>query len=117
MKLGKQAVPTVGKLAGLILNLNKIKKEMTTTQIKTPSDLKFAVERSSTDSFFFTRSSMKFFGDTMQNYGLRQPAVIVTTLGKTHAAYELYRKHPVKHGNQQSAWFDSVTFNQVFPRC
>ena len=34
----------------------------------TPSELKYNVEE--TGSHYFERSSMKFFGDTMRNYGV-----------------------------------------------
>ena len=74
----------------------------------TPAALK---ERVSTgkDSHFFERSSMKFFGDTMANYGVRAGLVTVTTSsGVTHQCYELYRKQPVKQGLKSSAFFGST---------
>lgn len=40
-------------------------------QIRTASELKAAVD--ATGSHFFTRDTMRFFGDTMANYGVRQP--------------------------------------------
>lgn len=80
----------------------------------TPSELKSHVEQSETESYFFTRDSMRFFGDTMKNYGVR--AAEVETYGsKIVQCWELYRKRPVKHGNQQSAYFDKETFQRVFP--
>lgn len=91
--------------------------------IKTPSDLKYAVEQRGTESHFFTRKTMSFFGDTMRNYGVR-----LTTLHSNYDAngewvgadvieipvYELYRKHPVKHGLTDSAYFDVQTFQRVY---
>ena len=71
----------------------------------TPSELKYNVE-SGEDSFFFTCSSMKFFGDTMRNYGVRNAG----------DCWELYRKHPVSHGLKDSAYFDKVTFKRVFKK-
>jgi hypothetical protein len=66
----------------------------------TPSQLKYNHESLNPNSFYFSRDSMRFFGDTMQNYGV-----------KTHAdSYELYRKHPVKHGLSNSAYFDKTSF-------
>lgn len=59
---------------------------------------------------------MRFFGDTMKNYGLRQPREVETVSGQKAVAYELTRRHPVKMGNQKSAWFDSSTFALVFPK-
>jgi hypothetical protein len=57
---------------------------------------------------------MKFFGDRMANYGIRQPREIVTQSGETVRAYELVRRHPVRHGLQASAWFHAETFELVF---
>lgn len=95
---------------------------MTTPTIKTPSDLKFAVEQAGHESHFFTRKTMSFFGDTMRNYGVRK--VWITTAsehlgnGVTQSSeklvYELYRKQPVKHGMSDSAYFDTETFKRVF---
>jgi len=73
----------------------------------TPSELKRNVEQ--TGSYFFTRKTMKCFGDTMKNYGVRK-AVIDTPTQKNIKAWELHRKRPVKHGAQSSAYFDCITF-------
>lgn len=51
----------------------------------------------------------------MSNYGVRQPREIETHSGPV-LAYELTRRHAVKHGNQASAYFDAVTFGRVFPK-
>ena len=72
----------------------------------TPSELKSHVEQYSN---FFERSTMRFFGDTMKNYGCRK-----VTIGERDL-YELYRKRPVKHGLSESAYFDAETFTRVFP--
>jgi hypothetical protein len=82
--------------------------------IKTPYDLKYAVEANGQEPHFFTRGSMKFFGDTMRNYGIKQPAEIQTHSGPV-LAFELYRKRPVKHGLDSSAYFCASTFRRVFP--
>lgn len=66
----------------------------------TPSDLKYHHLRLNPDSHFFDRGTMRFFGDTMANYGVKD-------LGD---CYELRRKRPVKHGLKSSAFFDKVTF-------
>ena len=81
--------------------------------IKTASDLKFEIERLHPDSMFFARENMKFFGDTMGNYGVRQPRKIVDIMGDERIAYELYRKQPVKHGLSKSHFFDAETLTQV----
>jgi hypothetical protein len=84
--------------------------------IKTAADLKRHVESAGHDSHFFTRSTMKFFGDTMSNYGVRQPREIETNMGERIQAYELVRRRAVKHRLQDSAWFHADTFARVFPK-
>ena len=76
-----------------------------TTAIKNPSDLKWLMERDP-DSVFFSRDNMKFFGDTMSNFGLRKPKEIEDIMGDIRFAYELYRKRPVKNGLDSSSWFE-----------
>lgn len=66
-----------------------------------PSQLKYKVQE--TGSYFFDRSSMKFFGDRMSNYGVR-------SAGEN---WELYRKRAVKHGLQSSSYFNKTTFKKV----
>lgn len=66
----------------------------------TPSELKFHHRRLCPSSHYFDRDSMRFFGDTMSNYGVI-----------THEdCYELRRKRPVKAGLKHSVYFDKVTF-------
>jgi hypothetical protein len=77
----------------------------------TSSELKYHVE--SVEPYFFTRQTMKFFGDTMKNYGVRGPVEIDTPSGPA-TVYELYRRRPVKHGLQKSAYFDVTTFKRRF---
>ena len=68
----------------------------------TPSELKYHHLLLNPDSHFFDRETMRFFGDTMGNYGVI-----------THEdCYELRRKRPVKHGLCSSVFFDKVTFEQ-----
>lgn len=84
------------------------------TKIRTASDLKYYVEQSGHEPYFFARSSMKFFGDRMSNYGVRQPREVLTHSGPV-MAYELTRRRPVKHGLQESAFFHAETFARVHP--
>lgn len=72
-------------------------------KIRTPSQLKGFVQNG-TDSHFFDRSSMKFFGDTMRNYGVRH-VTIERRDGEVAKAVELYRRMPVKGRLQNSAYF------------
>jgi hypothetical protein len=87
-----------------------------------PSELKAHVEQGQ-DNFFFTRKTMNFFGDTMSNYGVRDGGKMETLYNdkgnytgvpRTIELWELYRKHPVKHGLDSSAYFDKITFKRVF---
>jgi len=89
----------------------------------TPSELKYQVEQAGHESYFFERKTMKFFGDTMKNYGVRDGGFIKTSYdengnycpdGCTIECWELYRKRPVKHGLQESAFFSKQTFKKVF---
>lgn len=77
------------------------------------SELKAAVESSGRESFFFTRKTMAFFGDRMSNYGVRGPLTISTYSGPAEV-WELYRRKPVKHGLNSSAFFTTDTFEQRF---
>lgn len=73
----------------------------------TVTDIKYTYQRLSCvdgrNRHFFDRDTMKFFGDTMANYGVRDAGPY----------WELYRRRPVKHGLNTSAYFDKVTFDQV----
>ena len=76
----------------------------------TKTELKEKVE--ATGSHFFERDSMKFFGDTMKNYGVCSAVIDTHTKGGIET-WELYRKNPVKHGNQKSAYFRKDNFERV----
>lgn len=87
------------------------------------SELKYQVESHKHDSKFFSRGNMRFAGDTMRNYGVRTATIhtlydandqFVGKQGVDIEVWELYRKNPVKHGLQKSAFFDKVTFRQRF---
>jgi hypothetical protein len=69
----------------------------------TSSELKELHEYHNPESFYFDRKTMRFFGDTMKNYGVRR--ISANTV-------ELYRKKPVKHGLQNSAFFNTVTYKK-----
>lgn len=92
------------------------------TTIRTPADLKYAVESRGTESHFFTRNNMRFAGDTMRNFGLCT-AYIATDYdsedryvgergGIVVQVYMLYRKQPVKRGVRSPFFFDMTTFKQ-----
>ena len=82
----------------------------------TPSELKRLHERHQPNSFFFDRKSMRFFGDTMANYGVKSSTVACKSWdGKYIMCWELYRRTPVKNGNQSSGFFHETTFERVHP--
>ena len=69
----------------------------------TPSELKSRYQATHPHGHFFDRRTMRFFGDTMANYGVRDAG--------THWA--LYRKRPVKHGLDTTHFLDKVTFDET----
>ena len=74
----------------------------------TSSELKYLYETNEkeTGKHFFTRNTMKFFGDTMSNYGVCK--TIVNNKWDNSDSFEcfkLYRKKPVKHNLQTDAFF------------
>lgn len=77
-----------------------------------PSELKREVKERGEDSHFFTRESMKFWGDTMANYRVR--SATVDTRDGPIECWELYRRRPVKHGVDGSAFFAKDSLRQVF---
>lgn len=71
--------------------------------IKTASDLKYWHEYHNPNSHFFDRKTMKFFGDTMKNFGVK----------RWKNCYELYRRRPVEHGLYKSFYFELDTLKQI----
>lgn len=88
------------------------------------SELKYHVEQANIESYFFDRKSMKFFGDTMANYGVRSELVQsnydaegnYVEDGVWIEVWELYRKKAVKHGNKSSSYFAKDNFRRVHPK-
>ena len=87
----------------------------------TATELKSNVEQGQ-DRYFFTRDTMRFFGDTMHNYGVKDGGTRLSNWDKegkyieaprTIEVWELYRKHPVKHDLQSSAYFDKESYSRV----
>lgn len=73
----------------------------------TPSQLRYHIEQTGQEPYFFTRETMRFFGDTMANFGCRKAT------HKGTLCWELYRKRPVKHGLRGSFFFDQQSFGRV----
>lgn len=65
----------------------------------TPQELKALFEERNIHTFFFTRDAMRFFGDTMKNFG-------VCSVGNY---WQLFRKKPVAHGRTDSFYFHKET--------
>lgn len=81
----------------------------------TASELKYQIENAGTARFFFTRETMKCFGDTMKNYGVR-PVTITTITGDTVDCWELYRRRKTSKGLTSSAYFQRDTLEQRWPQ-
>ena len=87
----------------------------------TASELKYQIEHTGNNPYFFDRKTMKFWGDTMKNYGVRSVAVLAQFNeqgeykedGYLTEAWELYRKRPVKHGMSKSAYFRKSDFSSI----
>lgn len=84
----------------------------TVRDIKTAYDLKYATINAGTAGYFWDRSTMRFFGDTMRNYGVRRVAVTLRD-GSKVAAWELYRRRPVKHSLQASKYWECRTLKPI----
>lgn len=87
----------------------------TPVEVRTASDLKWNIERAGTCEHFFTRSTMKFFGDTMKNFGVRKATVTRSGDGSKVDCWELYRRRAVKHNLRSSFYFCRATFERVHP--
>jgi len=80
----------------------------------TASELKYRVEQAGHSPYMFSRDAMKFFGDTMSNFGVRsKPVTVETYSGGQYQCWELYRRRPVKHKNQGSFYFEVDTFRRI----
>jgi hypothetical protein len=59
---------------------------------------------------------MRFFGDTMSNYGVRSSKIIRQFDNINVECWELYRKNPVKYERQKSAYFNKESYKREFPK-
>jgi hypothetical protein len=83
----------------------------------TASELKAKVEASGNAPHMFDRKTMRAFGDTMRNFGVRPvPIPVETSTQGTVSCWELYRRRPVKNGAQSSYFFNVATFARVHPK-
>ena len=87
----------------------------------TPSELKYQIECTGKEKHFFDSKTMKFWGDTMKNYGVRSVSVLAqfndageySEEGFQTEAWELYRKRPVKHGMNKSTYFRKSDYSRI----
>ena len=80
------------------------------------TELKFNYIQKNQTNYFFDRKSMKFFGDTMRNYGVcSKPVIIKSHSGNSVECWELFRKKPVIGRLKSSSFFDINTFQRILP--
>lgn len=88
------------------------------------SELRFRIENAGTAPHFFDRKTMRFFGDTMRNFGVCRASVRTSYNAKGEydpengvivECWELYRRRPVKHGLQTSHYFSVDGYKPVSP--
>ncbi len=88
-----------------------------------PSELKAAYQAKDPAGHFFDRGTMRFFGDSMANFGVRSTVIRseydaagnYCRDGVVRQVWELYRKRPVMHGLRGSHYFDKVTMATCYP--
>lgn len=79
----------------------------------TPYELKYKILAADPTNHFFDYKTMRFFGDTMKNFGCR--IAVIKIIGETKEVYELYRIKAVKGRLKSSFFFDPETFKKVYP--
>lgn len=100
----------VATLSSLLADARQTWYALRETKIKNVGDLKHYMEASGKHPYFFSKDTMRFFGDTMSNFGLRR-----TSLGDI-PVFCLYRKRPVKDGLSQPFYFNRLTLERVIER-
>lgn len=68
-----------------------------------------------TGSKFFSKNTLRFAGDSVGNFGVSATPVKINTKAGPGLVWELYRRRPVKHAVQTSAYFCVWTFQQLVP--
>lgn len=84
--------------------------------IKSADELKELYETKFPKSRYFDKTTMKFFGDRMSNYGIRVTTVKTYWNEEDIPVYELFRKRAVKHGLKDSSYFNIQTLEIVTKR-
>jgi hypothetical protein len=77
----------------------------------TPSQLKAHVD--ATGSYYFSRETLRFFGDTMRNFAVYGPKDVTQRDGTKVKAWQLWRKRATKLAAGHVAYFDTTTYEHV----
>jgi hypothetical protein len=80
-------------------------------------ELKYNYELNNPGGFFFARKTMKFFADTLSNFGVKKASIRARTVKgiETVEVYDLIRKKPVNGGlHGHCAYFRRDNFKVVF---
>lgn len=101
---GGVSFPTMKQLNDCVEAYEQSKIKIPATM--TPAQLKRALDAKG--SYFFSKDTMKHFGDTMKNYGCRTATVDGVE------CWELWRKRAVKEGLKSSTYFCKRTLERVF---
>jgi hypothetical protein len=87
----------------------------------TASELKYLYERNNPGGHFFDRKTMRFFGDTMQNFRVVDGGKVktITENGVEEVGvWALYRKRPVKCGlHGFCRYFGKIDGQEIFTHC
>jgi hypothetical protein len=63
---------------------------------------------------FFSRETLKFFGDKMSNYRVGKPVTFVDTSGDSVTCWPLERRRAVKNGLHSTTYFDVKDFGRRY---
>ena len=83
----------------------------------TASELKRQYELNNPNGHFFDRKTMRFFGDTMANYGVESAMAHDPETAELIPVWSLYRKRPVKCGLIGARCFTQDGFRLLPGRC
>lgn len=81
----------------------------------TPTELKKKYEEAYPETDYFSRDMMRFFGDTMRNYGVRTVKKFLRSYdNEVYECWCLYRKMPVNGGYCSSTYFRKSDLRIIF---
>lgn len=79
------------------------------------SELKYRIECADPDTHFFDRKTMKFFGDTMANFGVCKTTIDTYSQDNVEV-WQLHRKHPTSKGATGSFYFNVETYKREYSK-